>query len=175
MHASATLLDHRGPIMSTDSLSLAFAAHHTRAVRLAYLLCGDRPTAEDVVGTVWLKVHHRLQRGPIDDIGAYVRRAVVNEVSSSFRKLGLRRREAARRSGDGRGERGHDEQVADSAALVQALGRLPARTRAAVVLRYYGDLSVADTATTLGISEGTVKSSVSRGLAQLRTYLEGQT
>lgn len=173
MHALSALLD--GPaVVTADALSSAYQAHHARAVRLAYLLCGDLGTAEDVVQTVWLKVHRRMGRGPIDDIGAYIRRAVVNEVNSGFRKLGVRRRDAARRSGDDRGVRGHEEQIADSAQMVQALAQLSERSRAAVVLRYYDDLSVADTAAALGISEGTVKSSVSRGLAQLRTHLEGQ-
>lgn len=156
------------------SLADAYRAHHAGAVRLAYLLSGDRAAAEDVVGTVWLKVHRRLQRGDVDDVGAYVRRAVVNEVNSGFRRLALVRRERVRRRGDDRGVRAHDDQIADSAQLVQALARLPERTRTAVVLRYYADLSVADTAAAMGTSEGTVKSSVSRGLAQLRIYLEGQ-
>ena len=84
------------PPVTAASLEQAFAAHHAGAVRLAYLLCGDHEQAEDAVATVWLKVHRRLERGPVDDIGAYVRRAVVNEVNSWFRKLGVRRREAAR-------------------------------------------------------------------------------
>ncbi|HUG83818.1 MAG TPA: sigma-70 family RNA polymerase sigma factor [Euzebya sp.] len=171
MHTVTALLD-RPTVVTTDELSTAYRAHHQRAVRLAYLLCSDREMAEDAVANVWLKVHRRMGRGPIDDVGAYVRRAVVNEVNSGFRRLGLMRREMSRRRGDDRGQRGHEEQVADSAAMVQALARLPERTRTAVVLRYYLDLSVADTAATMGISEGTVKSSVSRGLEQLRAYLE---
>ena len=158
--------------MTTTSLEQAFAAHHAGAVRLAYLLCGDREQAEDVVAGVWLKMHRRLERGPVDDVGAYVRRAVVNEVNSWFRKLGVRRREAAVRKGDGRGTYGHDDRIADADAVMRALDRLPARTRAAVVLRYYEDLSVADTAAALGVSEGTVKSSVSRGLTTMRTIME---
>ena len=173
MHTLAAPLD-RSPDVTGDHLSIAYRTHHPRAVRLAYLLGGDREMAEDAVATVWLKVHRRLQRGPIDDIGAYVRRAVVNEVNSGFRRLGLVRRERRRRRGDERGQLGHEQRVTESAAMVQALGRLPERTRAAVVLRYYEDLSVADTAAALGISEGTVKSSVSRGLSQLREILEGQ-
>lgn len=159
--------------MSRPTLEAAFAAHHAQAVRLAWLLCGDRDQAEDVVATVWLKVHRRLQSGArLDDVGAYVRRAVVNETNSWLRRVVVRRREAQVRRGDTRGQRGHDDQVADADAVMRALDRLPHRTRAAVVLRYYTDLSVADTAAALGVSEGTVKSSVSRGLAALRTILE---
>jgi RNA polymerase sigma-70 factor (sigma-E family) len=162
------------PSVAVTSLEAAFDAHHTGAVRLAYLLTGDRHAAEDAVADVWVKVHRRLQRGPVDDVGAYLRRAVVNQVNSRFRRLGLVRREAARRSGDDRGQRGFDEQVADRDQVVAALAKLPPRTRAVVVLRYYQDLSVADTASALGISEGAVKSSTNRGLAALRQYLEVQ-
>ena len=74
----------------------------------------------------------------------------------------------------------HDEpsrqDVADSvvlrASLVQALRALPARQRACVVLRYFDDLSVADTAAALGCTEGTVKSQTSRALASLRSEFE---
>ncbi|CAN5219411.1 SigE family RNA polymerase sigma factor [soil metagenome] len=170
---SHLLLERPPAAMTTDSLSAAYTTHHRGAVRLAYLLCGDREAAEDAVGNVWLKIHRRLERGPIDNMGAYVRRAVVNEVNSGFRRLGLVRREARRRWGDDRGQQLHEEQVTESSAMLQALARLPERTRTAVVLRYYLDLSVADTAAAMGISEGGVKSTVSRGLAQLRTHLEG--
>lgn len=171
MPTITALLD-RPTAVSTDELSTAYRAHHQRAVRLAYLLCGDREMAEDAVANVWLKVHRRMGRGPIDDVGAYVRRAVVNEVNSGFRRLGLVRREMVRRRGDQRGQRGHEDQITDSAAMVQALATLPERTRTAVVLRYYLDLSVADTAAAMGTSQGTIKSSVSRGLGQLRAYLQ---
>lgn len=159
--------------VSRPTLEAAFTAHHHQAVRLAYLLCGDRDQAEDVVAAVWLKVHRRLESGAeLDDVGAYVRRAVVNETNSWLRKLAVRRAEARVRKGDLRGQRAHDDQVADTDAVVRALAVLPAKSRAAVVLRYYEDLSVADTARALGVSEGTVKSSVSRGLATMRTILE---
>ena len=70
-----------------------------------------------------------------------------------------------------------DEDVAESvtarAALMSALDDLPARQRACVVLRYFEDLSVTDTAAMLGCSEGTVKSQTSRALVSLRSMFEG--
>jgi RNA polymerase sigma factor (sigma-70 family) len=68
----------------------------------------------------------------------------------------------------------HDlaESVAVRTALMSALAQLPPRQRACVVLRYFDDLSVADTAATLGCSEGTVKSQTSRALASLRSAFE---
>ena len=65
------------------------------------------------------------------------------------------------------------ESVAARAALMSALAELPSRQRACVVLRYFEDLSVADTAAVLGCSEGTVKSQTSRALASLRSMFDG--
>jgi RNA polymerase sigma-70 factor (sigma-E family) len=148
-----------------------FAACHPEALRVAYLLCGDQHRAEDAVADAFVKVWRRWERGGIEAPRAYVRRAVVNEVNSRFRRLRLERAQAERRTGDDRGMRGDDERVADSDELVTALRRLPERQRTAIVLRYYADLSEADTAATMGCSVGTVKSSVSRGLSRLRALV----
>lgn len=150
-----------------------FAAHHAEALRLAYLLTGDRHRAEDVVSDAFVKVYRRWRRGGIDQPRAYIRRAVVNEANSRFRRLAVERREAEKRSGDQRGTRAADEQVVDEALLFAALQMLPQRQRTAVVLRYYNDLSEADTAALMGVSVGTVKSTVSRGLNRLRAIVEG--
>ncbi|MPZ89170.1 MAG: hypothetical protein GEU81_14105, partial [Nitriliruptorales bacterium] len=85
-----------------------YAAHHAEALRLAYLLCGDAHRAEDAVADAFVKVWRRWERGGIDSPRAYVRRAVVNEVNSRFRRLRLERREAQRRTGDDRGTQRHD-------------------------------------------------------------------
>ena len=103
-----------------------FAAHHADAVRLAYLLCGDRTRAEDVVSDAFVKLYRRWQRGGIANPRAYLRRAVVNELNSAFRRLALERREAAKRSGDRRGVRRTDDLVSDHAAVVGALAELRA-------------------------------------------------
>ncbi|HVL98345.1 MAG TPA: SigE family RNA polymerase sigma factor [Egibacteraceae bacterium] len=149
-----------------------FAAHHGEALRLAYLLCGDPHRAEDAVAEAFTKMYRRWRRGGIEVPRAYVRRAVVNEVNSRFRRLALERREARRRHGDDRGARGADEDLADRDEVFRVLARLPARQRTAVVLRYYADLSEADTAAAMDVTVGTVKSCVSRGLSRLRELLE---
>ena len=148
-----------------------YAAHHAEALRVAYLLCGDPHRAEDAVADAFVKVYRRWRRGGITRPRAYIRRAVVNEVNSRFRRLALERREAEKRSGDLRGAREPDEQLADSDALITALGRLPARQRTAIVLRYYLDLPEQEAADAMGVSVGTVKSSVSRGLERLRAVM----
>lgn len=148
------------------------ATHYDDALRLAWLLAGDQHRAEDAVGEALAKMLRRWRRHPIDNPSAYLRRAVVNEVNSSFRKLFRDRRNREQRSGDDRGTREADEQVADAAGVAWALGQLPDRQRAAVVLFYYEDLSQAETAEAMECSVGTVKSNVSRGLARMRALLE---
>lgn len=159
------------PAASSADFAEIFATHHAEALRLAYLLCGDPHRAEDVVAEAFVKVWRRWERGGIDNPRAYLRRAVVNEVHSRFRRLRLERAEAQRRTGDDRGARGADEHLADADELLGALSRLPDRQRTAVVLRYYADLTEPEAAAAMGCSVGTVKSSVSRGIARLRTLV----
>lgn len=156
---------------AVDDFADVYAAHHREAVRLAYLLCGDPHRAEDAVAEAFVKVYRQWRMGRIAQPRAYIRRAVVNEVNSRFRRLALERRHAAVRTGDDRGSRASDEQVADADAMITALGQLPARQRTAIVLRYYLDLSEQDAATAMGVSVGTVKSSVSRGLERMRALV----
>lgn len=154
-----------------EDFAAVFAEHHAEALRLAYLLCGDVHRAEDAVAEAFTNMYRRWRRGRIRSPGAYLRRAVVNEVNSRFRRLALERREATRRHGDDRGARPADEDLADRDEVFDALSALPTRQRTAMVLRYYADLTEADTAAAMDVSVGTVKSSVSRGLARLRELL----
>lgn len=153
------------------SFAVVFNEHHRRAVRLAYLLTGDHHQAEDVVADAMAKVYVQWRRGRVEDVGPYLRRAVANQANSRLRRRYLERREAARRSGDDRGVKRVDDAAADRDAVWQAIQQLPDRQRQVVVLRYYEDLSEVDTADVLGISTGTVKSSLSRGLARLEELL----
>lgn len=162
----------RSPITVSADFAEVFAAHHPEALRIAYLLCGDRDRAEDAVAEAFVKVYRRWHKGDIDQPRAYIRRAVVNEVNSRFRRLALERREAAKRRGDDRGQRSTEDQAADHDEMFRALQRLPERQRTAIVLRYYNDLSEAETAEVMAVSTGTVKSSVSRGLNRLRELME---
>ncbi len=145
-----------------------FNAHHQGAVRLAWLLTGDADQAEDAVAEALAKVWVKWEQGRVHDPGPYLRRAVVNEVRSRGRRKVLERREADRRTADDRGVRLHDDAAADHDLVWRSLGQLPPRQRQAIVLRYYEDLPEAEVAEMLGISVGTVKSQVSRGLDRLR-------
>lgn len=153
------------------SFAAVFNEHHRRAVGLAYLLTGDPHQAEDVVSEAMAKVWKQWRAGRVDDVGPYLRRAVANQANSKLRRRYLERREANRRSGDERGVRMVDDQAAEHDAVWQAIQQLPDRQRQVVVLRYYEDLSEAATADALGISTGTVKSSLSRGLGRLEALL----
>ena len=138
-------------------------------VRLGYGLTGDRQLAEDLAQTAFAKAYAswgRVRRA--DNPDAYLRRIVVNANSTRFRKLRVDEVltavvpeiVAAAEDADRRGERD---------ALMVALMQLPYGQRAAVVLRYWLDLSEAETASILGCSVGNVKSQASRALAKLRT------
>jgi RNA polymerase sigma-70 factor (sigma-E family) len=157
--------------VDAESFAAVFNAHHRQAVRLAYLLVSDPDQAEDVVSDAFAKVYVRWKKGEVRDVGAYVRRAVANEANSKLRRRYLERRHASAQSGDERGVRLVDDDAADRDQVWQGIQRLPAKQRAAVVLRYYEDLSEAETAEILGCSIGTVKSNTSRGLARLQELL----
>ena len=144
------------------------AARQPALLRTAYLLTGDRHQAEDVLQTslaklylAWDKVHNR------DSVDAYVRRIMVNENTSLWRRAWKRNEHPTDRLPEDNPVRdSYDDGRGDALwALVQTL---PRRARAVVVLRYYEELSEAETADVLGITVGTVKSQTSRALAALR-------
>ncbi|MFG3697620.1 SigE family RNA polymerase sigma factor [Micromonospora sp. NPDC047620] len=147
----------------------------TRSVallRVAYLLTGDRHAAEDLLQEVLEQVYVRWRRVQASP-EAYARRALVNRSINRWRWR-ARRPEQALGDNDGVA-RDHADDIALRQAVVAALRTLPPRQRAAVVLRYLEDLSVADVAATLRCSEGAVKSHASRGLARLREALAGSS
>lgn len=143
-----------------------------RLRRTAYLMCGDWDRARDHVQEALVRVYVRwpkLQRqgGEL----AYARRAVASVIIDEARKRSSRELPT-----DPDLARPSTEDVAravtDRAALMTALAGLPPRQRACVVLRYFEELDVRETAAALGCSEGTVKSQTSRALAALRTVFE---
>lgn len=146
------------------------AARRTSLRRTAYLLCGDWDRAEDVVqdALARLYVHWRkAQRsGSID---AYCRKAVVNAFLAEGRRPWRRERstESVPESSYADPSSGSDSRD----ELRQALAELGPSQRAIVVLRYWDDLSVEETAALLGTSTGNVKSQSARGLARLREVL----
>ena len=136
--------------------------------RTAYLLLGDHAEAEDLVQSALAKTYASWHR--VRDLNAatgYARTTLVNTAASWFRRRSWRNERPSASLPD----RAHDHDLTDRTLLVDALAQLPPRQRAAIVLRYYEDLSVAQTAVALGCSEGTVKSQTSDALTRLRALL----
>jgi len=137
--------------------------------RVAYLLTGDHQLAEDLVQTALARAAARWGRlASAGDPEPYVRRIMVNERTTWWRRgryerVGLPGTAEALPAGPDEAER-----ITRRVALLSALARLSARQRSVVVLRFFADLSVEETARTLGCSAGTVKSTTSDALARLR-------
>jgi RNA polymerase sigma-70 factor (sigma-E family) len=158
--------------LERSSLGDLYVQHAPEGIRLAFLLTGDRTLAEDLVQEAFARLVGRLRhiREP-DAFGAYLRRTIVNLATSHFRRRRVERayleRVAGRREIETNPNSELDERMHD------ALLSLPKRQRAAIVLRFYEDLSDRQTAEILRCSAGTVRSLVSRGMKTLRSELEG--
>lgn len=137
--------------------------------RTAYLLCGDWHRAEDIVQTALIKLYVAWSRVRKDSVDAYARKVLVRTAVDEARR-GFFQRE---RTVDVLPEAAVTDDSADF-DLRLALDALPPGQRAVVVLRYWEDLSVTETARILGRTEGTVKSQAAKGLAALRDLLEDE-
>jgi RNA polymerase sigma-70 factor (sigma-E family) len=166
---TASQPDATDPAGHDDQGFREYVATRSRALlRTAYLLTGNVADAEDLVQAALAKTYLAWDR--IEDRGAldgYVRRAIVNTHISWWRR---------RRVAEYPTDEIPDQAVADHAVtsdlqetMRRAVDRLPQRMRAAVVLRYYEDMTEAEVAEALGVSLGTVKSTVSRAVAKLRS------
>jgi RNA polymerase sigma-70 factor (sigma-E family) len=146
-----------------------FAARSDAMRSTAYLLCGDWHRAEDLVQTTFVKLYlvwNRVTRH--EALDAYVRQILVRTFFDE-RRRGWWRRE---RVGEEDAERPMPPDSLESRLVVlQALAAVPPRQRAVLVLRYWEDLSVEETAAMLRCSPGTVKSQAHRGLDTLRGLL----
>lgn len=137
--------------------------------RTAYLILGDHGLAEDLVQTALARTYASWRK--IRDVGAapgYARTTLVNTAAEWIRKRSWRRELPSDLPPDSSTEP-HDLTLRPT--VLAALDALAPRQRAVVVLRYYEDLSVAETARVLGCSQGTVKSQTHDALTLLRTHL----
>jgi RNA polymerase sigma-70 factor (sigma-E family) len=158
---------------AAGELEELYIRHAPTAIRLAYFLSGDRQLAEDLVQEAFVRVAGRFRHLRVpDNFPAYLRRTIVNLHTSQLRRRRLERSYVARR---GVGQRLTDpEDAAQRDELWRALQRLPHRQRAAVVLRYYEDLSEREAADVLGVSTGALNALVARATATLRSHIEGE-
>jgi len=142
-------------------------------LRFAYLVTGSQHAAEDAVQSAlelacrkWTRVRRA------DDPDAYVRRMIVNEHVSDWRRA--RRKESPVAEVRGADPADPADEISRSDAVWRVCGGLPPQQRAAVVLRYYEDLEYAEIAALLDVAEPTARSHVHRALTALRGELERQ-
>ncbi len=147
-----------GAELSFDDL---YRASYARMVRLAWLLVGSLPAAEDVVHDAFLAVHERW--GSVDNPGGYLRRTVVNRALRTQRRRASERRALA---AVGEPQPTGDPEI-DS--TWEAISRLRPDRRTVVVLRYWADLPHAEIAEILGCPVTTVRTRLHRALTDLRT------
>ena len=145
-------------------------------LRTALLLTGQRAEAEDLVQIALERAYRHWPRicrseGP----ERYVRKILARASAERWRRLARRPERAMPAAEHGPVEPDRTNEIADRDYLLRALAALPPRQRAVVVLRYFDDLSEAETAQMLGCSLGTVKSQTARGLARLRVTADSPT
>jgi RNA polymerase sigma-70 factor (sigma-E family) len=146
-----------------------FAARSGAMRGTAFLLCGDWHRAEDLVQVAFTKLYlhwNRVMRH--ESLDPYVRQMLVRTYIDDGRKARWRREQPQAAVHD---PIARPDAAEDRVMLVRALAGVPPRQRAVLVLRYWEDLTVEETAAALRCSPGTVKSQASRGLATLRTLI----
>jgi len=161
-----------GEGVERGSLAELYVAHAPEGIRLAFLLTGDRALAEDLVQDAFARLVGRLRhlRDP-NAFGAYLRRTIVNLATSHFRHRRVERAYLERLAATPRAVTNVNDELDET--MHRILLGLPQRQRAAIVLRFYEDLSDVQAADVLRCSPGTVRSLVTRGMKTLREAMEG--
>jgi RNA polymerase sigma-70 factor (sigma-E family) len=153
----------------------AYFASRSSAMRgTAFLLCGDWHRAEDLVQTAFVKLYRAWHRiAEHQKLDAYTRRVLVRTFLDEARRGFFHREQPTAE---------HTDRpvpptvgVEDRIVLLRALAEVPPRQRAALVLRFWEDLSIEDTAKAMGCTAGTVKSQVARGLDAMRDVVPANT
>lgn len=140
--------------------------------RTAYLLCQDWHRADDLTQAALLRLYLNWERArDVEHLDAYARTILVNIYLNEQRSSWWKRIRLAQPALPPEPQAPNPGDTEGSLDLLAALAALPPRQRAALVLRYYCDLSIADTAQLLGCTTGTIKSQTSRGLDTLRHIL----
>jgi RNA polymerase sigma-70 factor (sigma-E family) len=158
---------------ASQRISLLFQTHALALKKLAFLMTGDQPTAEDIVQDAFLGLYRRWRSlQDTENALGYLRTSVLNGCRSvhrvRFRRQGITLAAPA--------DTASAEDIAmlgeANREVLVAIRRLPGRQREAVVLRYYLDMTEDQAAQAMGVSRGTVKSATSRGLGALARMLE---
>jgi RNA polymerase sigma-70 factor (sigma-E family) len=166
-------IEEQAPAAAGGGIDELYRRNAPGALRLAYFLTGDRELAEDLVQEAFVRVAGRFRHLRVPDaFDAYLRRTIVNLFTSQLRRRKLERAYLERHKGAEPVDQPDDPAMRDE--LWRALQLLPERQRAAVVLRYYEDLSEHDTAAILGVSAGAVGQLVVRAMATLRDHVKDE-
>lgn len=161
----------RAKVGEEDPRAVFIRREHPRLVGALSLYCGDPDLAEEFAQEALARVCRDWSRvSAMDAPGAWAHRVAMNLANSWFRRRAAERRARARHGDPARGVT-TDPDGAEAVAVRQAVAALPPRMRAAVVLRYYADLGVRETAAAMGCAEGTVKALTHKGMASLRLAL----
>jgi len=157
-----------------ESFRVFAVEHAARLRRSAYLFCGDWHLAEDLMQSALIKIYRSWTRVEKDESLANYSRTVLlrtwlDEKRRPWRRSEQSSAEVPERLDEARGPADSPDRLWARDLVHQGLLRLPPRQRAVLVLRYFDDLSVAETAEVMGCSEGTVKSQTARGLDALRS------
>ncbi|MDA5143112.1 SigE family RNA polymerase sigma factor [Streptomyces sp. AD681] len=148
-----------------------FERHYAELARLAHLLTGEPDAADDLAADALLALWHRWDRVRAADHPVAYARGVVANLARTRVRTAVRERRRVALFWAQREERTENPDVANVVDVQEALRRLPFRKRACVVLRHAFDLSEKETALSLGVSVGTVKSQTSKGVAELQRLL----
>jgi len=148
-----------------EEFAAFYAGHGRRLLHLAQLLTGNADYAEDLLQDVLSRAYARWDRIRVDDPYIYVRRALVNARTDRWRRRVPVPTEV--KDGDLVSE-DHASDVARHDDLLRALRGLTARERTVIAMRFFEDMSELQTATTLGVPPGTVKSATNRAVVKLR-------
>lgn len=158
---------------SERAVAALYKAHAVGLIRLAVVMLGSRPAAEDVVQDAFVGLYRRWgQLAQTDRALQYVRSSVVNGCRSELRAQARNRRRPVQAMPANSASAEHDVLLGEEhREVLAALRQLPERQREALVLRYFLDLPEPEIAQAMGISHGTVKSTTSRALAALARLL----
>lgn len=149
-----------------------FAGAKDGLVRYAYLCCGDRDVAEDLVADAVARMWPAWRGGRITNPDGYCRRIITNRLTDRRRRVAVKRRIDAGVRADRASTPDPTGASDDQLTLWPLVLALPAKQRAVIVLRYYEARSETEIAELLDVSPGTVKSRASRGLDRLRAQLQ---
>lgn len=155
-----------------ERLNELYALHAPSALRVAFLMTGKGDVAEDLVQEAFARLYARFrERRAPEGIEAYLRRTIVNLSHDRHRKLKTLRAFVVRAP---RGNAQHSQDVSDKLDMSARLQRLPHRQRAALVLRYYVDMTEPQAADVIGCSVPALKQLVQRGLKTMREQQQGE-